>query len=59
MNKLFAAIFAGMTAVAGYTTVGNVGVQDSAFETAKGPLSVRAGSTRLRRSGVGGSRGGK
>ena len=59
MNRLFAAIFAGMTAVAGYTTASNVGVQDSAFEAAKGPPSLRVGSARSGRSGFGGIRGGK
>ena len=59
MNRLFAAIFAGMTAVAGFTTATNVGVQDSAFESAKGPPSLRVGSARAGRSTFGGSRRGK
>lgn len=61
MNRLFAAIFAGMTAVAGYTTATNVGVQGSNYEAAKGPPSIRTGSARSSRSsyGGGGSRGGK
>ena len=59
MSRLIAAIFASMTAVAGYTTATNVGVQDSAYEAAKGPPSLRVGSARSGRSRVGGSRGGK
>ena len=50
MNKLFAAIFAGMTAIAGYTTASNVGVQDSTYETLKGAPSLRVGSARAGRS---------
>lgn len=56
MTKLFAGIFAGLTAVAGYTTANNIGVQESAFEAAKGPPSIRAASARTSRSRVGGSR---
>jgi hypothetical protein len=59
MNRLFAAVFASMTAVAGYTTSSDVGVQDSSYEAAKGPPSLRVGSARARRSALGGSRGGK
>lgn len=59
MNRLFAAIFAGMTAVAGYTTVENVGVQDSSFERYTGPPSVRLGSARTGLPRFGGGRGGK
>jgi hypothetical protein len=59
MNKLFAAIFAGMTAIAGYTTASNVGVQDSTYEALKGAPSLRVGSARVGRSALGGSRGGK
>ena len=63
MNKLFAALFAGMTAVTGYSTATNLGVQDSSFESATPrtavPASVRRGSARSSRSTFGGSRGGK
>lgn len=59
MNKLFAALFAGLTAVAGYTTATNTGVVDSSFESAKIPASVRAGSARPGGSTFGGVRRGK
>lgn len=62
MNKLFAAIFSGLTAVAGYTTYTNVGMPNSGFQSAVVPASVRAGSARSnygRSSSLGGSRRGK
>jgi hypothetical protein len=59
MNRIFAAIFAGMTAVAGYTTATNTGVQDSSFEQLKGAPSVRLGSARTGLPSFGGGRGGK
>ncbi|MFT4560943.1 MAG: hypothetical protein ACI9BW_000681 [Gammaproteobacteria bacterium] len=59
MNRLFAAVFAGMTAIAGYTTVSNVGVQDSSYESLKGAPSVRLGSARRGLPTFGGGRGGK
>ena len=62
MNKLFAAIFSGLTAVAGYTTYTNVGMPDSGFASPVIPASVRAGSAGRsvgRSSSLGGSRRGK
>jgi|GEM_PF-2647215 hypothetical protein len=59
MNKIFATVFAGMTAVAGFSTATNVGVQDPAFERLTGPPSVRTGSARSGLRHFGGSRGGK
>lgn len=59
MNKLFATLFAGMTAVAGFSTATNVGVQDASFERLSGPPSVRMGSARSGLPRFGGSRGGK
>ncbi len=59
MNRIFAAIFASMTAVAGYSTATNVGIQDSSFEQIKGAPSVRLGSARTRLPSFGGGRGGK
>jgi hypothetical protein len=59
MNKIIAAVFAGFTTMAAYTTVSNVGVQDSSFQAYKGPPSVRLGSTRAGLPRFGGGRGGK
>jgi hypothetical protein len=59
MNRLFAAIFASMTAVAGVTTATNTGIQDSSFEQVKGAPSVRLGSARRGLPSFGGGRGGK
>ncbi len=59
MNRLFAAVFAGMTALAGVTTATNTGIQDSSFEQYKGAQSVRLGSARNRLPSFGGGRGGK
>ena len=59
MNRVFAAIFASMTAFAGYSTLSNVGVQDSSYEALSGAQSVRLGSARSGMPRFGGGRGGK
>ena len=59
MNRLFAVIFAGMTALAGVTTATNTGIQDSSFEQQTGAQSVRLGSARSRLPSFGGGSGGK
>jgi hypothetical protein len=59
MNKLFAAVFAGLTAVAGYYTATNTGVGYSNFDARTIPASVRGGSARMGGSTFGGTRRGK
>ena len=59
MTRLFAAIFAGMTAAAGYGTFANFGVQDNSYEPLTGAPSVRLGSSRSGLPTFGGGGGGK
>lgn len=59
MNKLFAAVFAALTAVAGYTTATHTGVGYASFDARTLPASVRAGSARPGGPVFGGSRRGK
>lgn len=59
MNRLFAGIFAALTAVAGYTTATNTGVGYTNFDPKAMPASVRGGSARAGGSTFGGTRRGK